>query len=212
MFGKPWTAAENRLLRRLYARTPTAKIARKLRRTVTTVYQHAAVLGLRKSAAYLASPAAGRLDGLRGAACRFPKGNVPWNAGKKGWTAGGRSKLTRFKKGSKPHNYVALGSERVTKDGILQRKVRDTGYPPRDWQAVHALVWIERNGKIPKRHIVVFRDRNRRNFDPANLECISRVENMRRNTYHRYPKEIARLIQLRGALNRQINKREGKRA
>jgi hypothetical protein len=40
------------------------------------------------------------------------------------------------------------------------------------------------------------------------LELISRAENMRRNSYHtRYPKEVAQLIQLRGALNRQINKR-----
>jgi hypothetical protein len=30
---------------------------------------------------------------------------------------------------------------------------------------------------------------------------------MARNTLHRYPKPIAQAIQLRGALNRQINKR-----
>jgi hypothetical protein len=39
------------------------------------------------------------------------------------------------------------------------------------------------------------------------VECISRSENMRRNSYHRYGQEIARLVQLRGALTRQINKR-----
>ncbi|CAB3960116.1 hypothetical protein LMG7053_06166 [Achromobacter ruhlandii] len=36
------------------------------------------------------------------------------------------------------------------------------------------------------------------------VECISFAENMRRNTLHRYPKEIAHAIQMRGALNRRI--------
>ena len=40
------------------------------------------------------------------------------------------------------------------------------------------------------------------------LDCITRVENMRRNSYHNnYPKEVAQLIQLRGALNRKIKNR-----
>ena len=39
------------------------------------------------------------------------------------------------------------------------------------------------------------------------VECISLAENMRRNSCHQYGKEIARLIQLRGAVSRQINKR-----
>ena len=42
------------------------------------------------------------------------------------------------------------------------------------------------------------------------VECISRAENMKRNSYHRYGKEIASLVQLRGAINRQINKRSKK--
>lgn len=37
------------------------------------------------------------------------------------------------------------------------------------------------------------------------VECISLAENMRRNSYHNYPKEIALAIQLRGVLNRKIN-------
>jgi len=45
------------------------------------------------------------------------------------------------------------------------------------------------------------------------VECISLAENMRRNSYlTRYPKEVADLIRLRGALNRKINTRERRRA
>lgn len=41
------------------------------------------------------------------------------------------------------------------------------------------------------------------------LECITFRENMRRNTVHaKYPKELVRLVQLRGALARQINLRQ----
>lgn len=43
---------------------------------------------------------------------------------------------------------------------------------------------------------------------PDSVELITRQELMKRNTLHRYPKPIAQLIQLRGALNRQINKRD----
>ena len=39
------------------------------------------------------------------------------------------------------------------------------------------------------------------------LELVSRAENMRRNSVHRYGPEIASLHQLRGAVNRQINQR-----
>jgi hypothetical protein len=68
------------------------------------------------------------------------------------------------------------------------------------WEAVH--------GPLPIGKIVIFSDHDRRNFALSNLLAVTRAEHMRRITYHRYPKELARLIQLRGALNRQINKRE----
>ena len=40
-----------------------------------------------------------------------------------------------------------------------------------------------------------------------NLECITRRENMARNTVHNLPKPLAETIQLLGALNRQIRRR-----
>jgi hypothetical protein len=53
-------------------------------------------------------------------------------------------------------------------------------------------------------HIVVFKAGVKKDAKLApviaDLECITRAENMRRNTYHRYPKEIARLIQSRRQL------------
>lgn len=167
-----------------------------------------------KSAAFLASAASGRLtpNDSRGLSGRFQPGQKTWNKGAH-FVAGGRSNLTRFKKGGRPHTWRPLGTERITDDGTLQRKVSDTGYPPRDWKAVHALVWEAANGPIPRGHIVIFKA-GRRTTEPDKitleaLELVSRPELMRRNSYHnRYPKEIGLAIQLRGTLMRLINKRE----
>lgn len=201
-----WTAKQVATLRELYPHMLAAKLAKRLRITLKSVYTKAHKLGLHKSPEFMASDASGRLTkfSAAGASHRFKKGTTPWNLGKRGYMSANR---TSFRKGNKPHTWRPIGAERITKDGLLQRKVTDTGYTPRDWKAVHTLVWEETHGKVPRGHIVVFKDGNRRNFEPPNLECITRAENMRRNTYHRYPKEIALTIQLRGALQRQINKR-----
>lgn len=205
-----WTEAEEAVMRARYANEPTAVIALELKRSDRSVYAKADLMGLSKSAEYLARPESGRLmpGSRRGSKTSFKKGNSPWNTGKQGWQAGGRSKETQFKPGNRPRTWLPIGSERVVDGGVLQRKVTDTRYPPRDWVAIHKLVWVEANGPVPKGHIVVFKNGDRTDVRIENLECITRGENMRRNSYHtRYPKEVAQLIQLRGAVNRQINKR-----
>ncbi len=59
-------------------------------------------------------------------------------------------KETMFKKGQVGTRFMPIGSERINADGYLDRKVSATGYPPRDWVAVHRLLWIEHHGPIPK--------------------------------------------------------------
>lgn len=195
------------ILRREYPHKPTTRVARKLRRSLSATYQRARIEGLSKSSAYLASVDSGRLRAMdaRGRAYRFQKGHKTWN---KGLSVDIGGKETRFQTGHRPQTWRPIGSERIDRDGILWRKVSDTRDKRADWKAVHVLVWEAEHGPLPVGKFVVFADRDRRNFDPSNLLAVTRAENMRRNTYHRYPKEVARLIQLRGALNRQINKRE----
>ncbi len=77
---------------------------------------------------------------------------------------------------------------------------------------MHRLVWIAANGPVPEGHIVVFKPGRRttelKEITPDAVELITRVENMRRNTVHaKYPRELARLVQLRGVLSRQINRK-----
>lgn len=101
---------------------------------------------------------------------QFKKGHVTHNKGKKKYWIGGEE--TQFKKGSKPHNYLPVGSERVNGDDYIDIKIAD----PNKWRGKHILAWEEHNGPLPKGHAVIFGDGNRRNFEPNNLILVSRQQ------------------------------------
>lgn len=212
-----WTGAMRDVMRARYPNERTEDIAADLGLASNQVYAEAYRLGLKKSAEFHASAASGRLGHGQGSGSRFVKGQTPWNKGKH-FISGGRSAETQFKKGqmsgAAQHNYVPVGSLRVNCDGYLERKLSDdpTLAPARRWIAVHRLVWIEANGDLPDGHIVVFKRGMRTNkleeITLDKVELISRAENMKRNTIHNYPKEIVQLHQLRGAINRKINRME----
>ena len=106
----------------------------------------------------------------------FPKGHVPANKGQKGICYEG-SKPTHFKKGQMPHNYKPVGTERVNGDDYVDIKVAD----PKKWKGKHTVVWEEANGPVPKGHVVIFGDGDRRNFDLDNLILVSRAQLVRLN-------------------------------
>ena len=208
-----WSDAELDLLRDQYADTPTADIARQIGVTVECVYAKANKLGLKKSAVYLDSPAACRLRKGEnpGMGTRFRTGLTPWNKGMKGITLGGVA--TQFKKGYRGGKalevYKPVGTERVSKDGYLERKINEDLPMQKRWRAVHIILWEAVNGPLPAGHCILFKDGNKRNFNLDNFDLVSRVELMRRNSYHKkYPKEVAQLVQLRGAITRQLNRRK----
>jgi len=205
-----WTDDEIAVLKARFPHEVTANIASDLERPLHSIYRKADLLGIRKTEEYLASPAACRLrqgDNV-GSEYRFPKGHVPPNKGIKGWQAGGRSIDTQFKKGHKSHTWLPIGTERMSNEGYLQRKVSDTGVTRRDYVPVHHIIWREAGFDIPKGHRLTFKDGNKQNIVLANLELVTIAEMMRRNSFHKYGKEIAGLVQLRGALTRQINRRK----
>jgi hypothetical protein len=210
---EPWGPEELEILRRAFPHNRTDKVAKVLRRSASCVSQKAAKLGLKKSKAYLASPAACRLrrGSHVGAAHWYPKGHVPANKGlrRPGW-APGRMRETQFRKGAKPQTWVPIGTEVTCRDGYLKRKVRDdapSGQSRFNWVVVHVALWEEHLGPVPPKHVIVFKNGDKADIRIDNLACISQRQNMLRNTLHRYPKEVVQLIQLRGALNRKINRR-----
>ena len=136
------------------------------------------------------------------------KGNVPWNKGIS-HPASGRSAQTQFKKGIKPKNWRPIGSERITKDGYLQRKMTDTGVSRKDFVPVHHLVWLEHTGQpVPKGHALIFKDGNNRNLDISNLELLTRADLMRRNSVHTLPPEIRAQCMVLGGFNRKLRRIE----
>lgn len=108
---------------------------------------------------------------------RFKKGQTPWNKGKKGFMGPNE---TSFKKGHKPHNWVPIGSERITKDGYIEIKIQE-GKFQKNWRGKHILVWEKHNGPLPKGHAIIFGDGNNRNFDIENLILVSRRQLLKLN-------------------------------
>lgn len=207
---KPWTSHDESRLFLLYPNTPMPELTKLFERPYWSIYNKAYAMGLRRSDEYLAGEHACRLrrEDNPGTGTRFQKGQTSWNKGIS-YTAGGRSAETRFKAGTLSGKAAMLlqpiGTERVTKDGIRQRKVCDDGPPQRRWKSVHMILWEEANGAVPTGHIVVFRDKNTANINIGNLELISRAENMLRNTIHRYPPELKETIRQLGKLKRAIS-------
>lgn len=203
----PWTAEQDATLRARYPHEKTERLVEALGHSISSIYQRAANLRLRKTPEFLASPDARRLDGKIGAAGRFKKGHQSWNAGMKGLQTGGVA--TRFKPGHRGGKavdlYQPIGAERISKDGYLQRKINDDMPLQRRWRGVHILVWEAANGPLPEGHAVSFRDGNKQNTALDNLDLVTRAELMARNSIHNLPEELKDVIRLNGVIRRKIN-------
>lgn len=114
----------------------------------------------------------------------FKKGLTPWNKG--------------LKTGVKPRRYdkngdviwieKPVGSEYITNDGYTIVKTK----APNFWEYKQRVIWKEIHGEIPNKHIIIFADGNKSNFDINNLICVSRNE-LRQLNLHRLKKDDAEL-------------------
>lgn len=214
-----WTPERLQSLRNLYPDYTADVVARVIGCSPASVWAKANREGLGKSTAFLASQQSGRIQ--RGKQLpsivtnQFKPGQTSWNKGTH-YKAGGRSAETRFKKGAMSgaaqHNYKPIGTLRINADGHLERKTTDDPnlMPTRRWTPVYRLVWEAANGPIPKGHMVVFKPGQRTaveaDITTDRLECITKAENARRNHPANKSPELARLVQLKGAITRQVNR------
>lgn len=219
MTRRAWSDTEMELLADWYPDLPMPDLMALLGRSEKSIYSQAHLQGLKRSQQYMDSDYSGRVQrgklDPRMVATQLKPGNVPWNAGRKGWQAGGRSVETRFTTGMLPPNTLPLGSLRVitSTDGIqqLERKVSDDPGPAhKRWRSVHRLVWEAAHGPVPAGHIVVFR-LGMKTLVEADItldrvECITRAENARRNHPASRNPEVFKLVQLKGAITRQVNR------
>ena len=207
---QPW---EDARIRELYPDLLAETVAEALGLSASQIRRRAHLLGIGKSKAFRER----EIERIRrlapGQDGRFQKGMVPWNKGIKGLKSGGMSEETQFKPGRVPFNELPVGAYRITRNGGLQRKIGTAkGSNSKRWRGVHELLWVEANGPVPSGHICVFRPGMSTNrleeITLDKVECISRAELMKRNTVHNLPPEIVQLVQLSGALKRQINRKK----
>jgi hypothetical protein len=140
---------------------------------------------------------------LTGRTGKITKGAEPWNRGRKCLPGEGanhpNARRTQFKPGVRQgvavKLYKPVGTERVSKEGYLERKIHD-GMPLQSrWRAVHLIRWEGENGKLPKGHCLKCLDDNRQNTDPANWVAIPRgmlpfLNGHRGYNYEQMPDEL----------------------
>lgn len=198
---RKWTEAERRVLNALYSDTDINEICRILERSSSSIYSQAYLLGLKRSEEYmkmLLQIEAKRLREL-GKETRYQSGHTTWNKGAKGYIGANK---TSFKKGNKPHNTREVGSTRIDgKDKFLLVKVAD-----KVWIRKEILIWEEANGPIPKGCVLRVKDPRKNKYDINNLMLISRGQNMKLNTMHRYPEELKKTMRALQKLKRTIKK------
>lgn len=111
---------------------------------------------------------------------QFAKGQESWNKGKPFPTAATHPncRKTQFRPGERrgvaAKLYKPIGTERVSKDGYLERKINDDLPLQSRWRAVHLINWEAINGPLPDAHALKCLDGNRLNVDPSNWDCIHR--------------------------------------
>lgn len=198
-----WTPEEDRILLEKYETCEAAEIGRQLGRGVTSVYNRAHLLGLRKPFIYHSLAGKKGTSHPAAIAHRFTKGFVPANKGKKmSPEVYAKAAPTMFKPGHAPTNHRDIGSERVNVDGYVEVKVAE----PNKWRLKHRVIWEAAHGSIPKGFNIQFKDGNPQNVCIENLYIISRAEQLlkQNSIYARYPEDLRSAIRVKATLKRQI--------
>lgn len=114
-----------------------------------------------------------------------------------------RPNKAHFKVGSKPHNTKAVQFISLKKclNGVFYYQIK---LADNHWQLYHRYLWEKQYGKIKKDTIISFVDGNQMNCVLENLKCISKEENMLRNSIHKLPSEIIPSLVLVNKINKKL--------
>jgi hypothetical protein len=217
---KLWTDAERAYLREHFPHRQSQVVADEMGRSLKSVRAYANLLDLHKTQAFYDDPnLSGRLSSsvVRDNNMRFKKGQTGFNKGKKqheymSAEAIERCKKGQFKKGNIPPNTSKYGDGAIT--------VRKTHGVPYNfirvslgkWIQLAHFNWAQVNSEVPKDMVLRHIDGNTLNDDISNLELITLVENMRRNSIANIPEELKEItymmIALKSTITRQTKKRK----
>jgi hypothetical protein len=153
----------------------------------------------------------------------FAKGQSPMNKGKKcAPGTGGRhpnAQATQFKKGQRSGVAVKLwkpiGTERVTVDGYIERKVNNDMPIQARWKQVHRINWELVNGPIHEGFVLKCLDGNHGNTEADNWEAVHRGVLARLNggrfrktlPYDAAPEELKPLVMASAKLKHALHER-----
>lgn len=207
-----WPAEDIELLKQLYHNNTTENIAKKMGLSLCQVYNQAFKLGLKKDTDFLTGPTSGRMQkgDTRGLSTRFKKGSIPVNKGQKmPPEVYEKVKATFFKKGQWPKSTKYFGQpylfQQRKKNGqlekywLIQINRKRRGY----LSYLCEQNGIDLKGKIPRLKSDYSFDRIPTIDD---IIIIGYKDNMLENSLHRFPEDLRNLIQIKGALQRQLNK------
>jgi hypothetical protein len=168
-YNSPWRRINKELFIELFPNTSTLELVDKFHVSKSAINQMAHKLGLKKSPEYLVRYRE---------KTHFKKGHSPANKGVKGIRV---SPHSEFKKGNLPKNTLYNGAVSIRKDnrGVPYKHIRISQAV---WKHLHVQIWEEKNGPTPEGHCIVFKDGDTMNCNIENLECISKHENMLRNS------------------------------
>lgn len=107
----------------------------------------------------------------------FPKGHVPWTAGRK-LPFNPNSAATQFKKGQLPHNTKKAGHEHVRNDGYIEISIEEknphTGFERR-FVLKHRHLWEAANGPLADDMVLKCLNGDKQNCAPSNWKPIPRA-------------------------------------
>lgn len=143
---------------------------------------------------------------------RFPPGSIPMNKGLKQTEYMTEEQInktsrTRFKKGDLPVNTLYDGKITKRKDTLKTGEViyyKWIRISIANWKMLHVFNWEKENGSVPEGYILVFKDGDRMNCEPSNLDLITLGENMLRNSIQNYPGEVRNLMVATGKLKSKL--------
>lgn len=142
---------------------------------------------------------------------KFHAGQKPWNTGTKGLAGANRGS---YKPGMLPAKTRPVGSERQTTDGYIEVKVSDAWNPVKrrfgEWRRKNHVVWEQAHGPVPDNHVVTFRNGDRTDCRPENLELVSKsvLCALRHVDFWKQPQEIRPVLMTATQLRMKIHEIE----
>lgn len=202
-----WSEVQIKVLQEKYHNTLAQDIAIEVGRDVKSVYFKANAMGLKKDPEFIRENSKSNYkNNPEFQKFLYYKGHEPANKGQKMPSElYERIKHTFIKKGNTPHNAYKVGYEFTVKDskGRMYRKIKTSN---RRAAFLHRVLWESVNGKIPKGSNVIFKNGDTMDMRIENLECLTNVELMNKNSIVNYPPELRTRISKLAKFNKKLNK------